>query len=277
MIRSIPTQTTKSTFLAALCCTFLLLAGCGGGGGGGEPGQGQIGGPGGIEGGGDLPPTSLNQAGFNGSTYQFGHDSIPNITFTGAPADTDFSRWAMLHDGRTYRLYFWRASGSSIYQFGFNPSTSTYEFGYDSIPEIGITGIPADADTSSFKMLHDGANYRLYLRGFDRTKLYQFAFDGSTYAFGYRSISVLNTDGAPADADFDRWAMLHDGTTYRQYIGKLGTEDQIYQFGFNGRSYLFGYNSISVLSITGMPESSETESFSMLHDGRTYRFYHLWV
>ena len=275
MIRFPHDKTKQTHFLAALCCSFLLLAGCGGGGGGDltNPG-GQPGGPG-LGESGDPAPASVNQAGFNGSTYQFGYASLPNIKFEGAPDDTDFSRWAMLHDGNTYRLYFMRASGASLYQFGFNPSTATYEFGYDSIPEIGITGIPADADTSSFKMLHDGADYRLYMRGTDQTKLYQFAFNGNSYEFGFRSIDVISTAGAPADADWSRWAMLHDGTVYRQYLGKLGTEDQIYQFGFDGRNYAYGHRSIADLSITGMPESSETESFSMLHDGSTYRFYHL--
>ena len=53
-----------------------------------------------------VNPVSLNQAAYvAGSVYDFGHNSIPNIPFTGAPDDTDYSRWAMLHDGRDYRFY----------------------------------------------------------------------------------------------------------------------------------------------------------------------------
>ena len=55
----------------------------------------------------DTPP-SLNQAAYMPSTatYQFGHNSIANIKIEGAPQDTDWNRWAMLHDGRDYRFCF---------------------------------------------------------------------------------------------------------------------------------------------------------------------------
>ena len=49
---------------------------------------------------------SLNQFAWVAGTtnYQFGHNSIPNIPITGAPADTNGARWAMLHDNAAYRL-----------------------------------------------------------------------------------------------------------------------------------------------------------------------------
>ena len=247
--------------LTALCCALLLFTGCEGGGGGGDHDT-------------DPAPLSLNQAGFQGgSTYAYGHNSIPNVPISNAPADTDFSRWAMLHDGSTYRLYFFKRGSMSIYQFGFDGST--YDFGHDSIREIAITGTPPDADPSSFKMLHDGRDYRLYMRGFDESELHQFAFNGSGYEYGFRSIDVIDTTGAPADVDFSRWAMLFDGSVYRQYVARLGSDDAIYQFGFDGRSYAYGHRSISNLSIVGMPANSDTSSFSMLHDGLDFRFYHL--
>lgn len=50
---------------------------------------------------------SLNQAAYlTGTIYEFAFNSIPNIPIINAPRDTDFSRYAMLHDGNTYRLYF---------------------------------------------------------------------------------------------------------------------------------------------------------------------------
>ena len=51
--------------------------------------------------------SSVNQGAWVPLTtrYEYGYRSIPNIPITGAPPDTNFSRWAMLHDGSAYRLY----------------------------------------------------------------------------------------------------------------------------------------------------------------------------
>ncbi|MDJ0976355.1 MAG: hypothetical protein QNJ98_17975 [Planctomycetota bacterium] len=257
-------------FGAILACICLALAGCGGGGGGGDSSSQTIGG---------TPEASLNQAAYEAGTtrYVYGRNSIANIRIEGAPVDADFSRWAMLHDGSTYRFYCFQAgSDSTIYQFGFDGRA--YTFGHNSIAQIEITGTPAEANPASFAMLHDGRDYRLYMRGRSNPeRIYQFAFNAATsaYEYGYRSIDVIDTTGMPADADYSRWAMLYDGAVYRQYVAKAGTTDEIYQAGFDGRSYAFGYRSISELSIQGMPANSNVFSFAMLHDGVDYRFYHL--
>ncbi len=255
---------------SALVCAALLVAGCGGGGG-----SSGVGGATGI----GFLPTSLNQAAYRGgNVYEYGYRSFANIDFTGAPADTDYSRWAMLHDGSTYRLFFGRLNRSSIYQFGYNPASGDYEYGFNSIDEIAVTGFPADADRSSFKMLHDGARYRIFMRSLsDPRNLYQGAFNSSTgsYVYGFASIDRISTTGLPADADLSRWAMLYDGSVYRQYVGRVGRPDAMYQCGFDGRTYDFGHRSISSLSISGMPASSDTRSVSMLHDGTDYRLFHL--
>ena len=268
------TRESRGLLFSLLCCVALLLAGCGGGGGDDDPIGGDFGQ---VSGDTDPLPTSVNQAAYQGgSTYAYGHNSIPSIPFTNAPADTDYDRWAMLHDGATYRLYFMKQGTTTLYQFGFNGSA--YDFGHDSIPEIEVGGMPADADTSSFKMLHDGRDYRLYMRSLsDPRNVYQAAFNPSTsqYEYGFRSIDVIATTGLPADADLSRWAMLFDGSVYRQYVARIGSETVLYQCGFDGASYAFGHRSISTLDVIGMPENSETASFSMLHDGADYRFYHL--
>ena len=145
---------------------------------------------------------SLNQAGMqaSGDTFQFGFASIPNIKITNAPADTDYNRSAMLHDGTTYRLYFFKeGSSDTIYQFGFNGST--YQYGHNSIAQLRITGKPVDANPEDFAMLHDGSVYRLYMLSYDQTKLYQFGWNGSTYQYGHRSIPSIPITGAPSDAD----------------------------------------------------------------------------
>jgi len=225
---------------------------------------------------------SLNQAAYMVGTtiYQFGHNSIPTIDVIGAPTDVDWTRWAMLHDGSTYRLYFFAdGTNDTVYQFGFNRATSNYEFGYDSIPELTITGAPTDADPSSFAMLHDGTDYRLYMRSKTTAAIYQFAFNRATsdYEYGYRSIARMDVTGAPADTDFDRWGMLHDGSVYRFYAFKGSLDNQMYQFGFNAATsdYEYGYSSIPLLTLDQIPANSDTSGFAMLHDGVDYRFYFL--
>lgn len=236
--------------------------------------------------GGNITETtpSLNQAAYipATTTYQFGYNSIPNMAITGAPSDIDWNRWAMLHDGAHYRLYFFReGSDDTIYQFAFNPTTLNYEFGYNSIPELYITGAPADADTSSFAMLHDGSHYRLYMRSSTSAAIHQFAYNRSSgdYEYGYNSIPVMDITGAPADADFDRWGMLHDGSVYRFYAFKGTLDDQMYQFGFNSSTsdYEYAYSSIPLLTLDQIPVNSDTSSFAMLHDGLDYRFYFLTI
>ena len=249
----------------------LTLVGCNSSGGGAATG--------GIEGGNNqiqLDP-SLNQAAYvyGTSRYEFGNNSIANIKISGAPEDTDYSRWAMLHDGTDYRLYFFKANtNNTLYQFAFNWSSMEYEFGYNSISQLTITNIPADADTSDFAMLHDGRTYRLYMRGRNNpTRLYQFGFNGSSYAYGHNSIAQINITGVPTDVDLSRWGMLHDGSAYRLYFGKQGSTNQLYQFAYNGSTYAYGHNSIAQLTLNDIPATTDISSLGMLHDGNDYRLY----
>lgn len=227
-----------------------------------------------------VTPTSLNQAVYiGGNTYDYGGaGGIPNLPIKSAPADTDFSRAAMLHDGSDYRLYFFRqGADDTLYQFAYDPASQTYTYGYNSIDILSITGKPDDADAGSFAMLHDGSTYRLYMRSkTSATKMYQFGWNGSSYAYGSNSIPELFITGSPADADHSRWAMLHDGSDYRLYVGKQNSPDTLYQYAFNSASndYEYGYNSISVLVITDMPADSIKDNFTMNHGGGAYRFYY---
>ncbi len=253
-----------------LLISVMGLFGCGGGGGDDD----EI----------DPPaPTvktySLNQAVFSGGQYRYGAlNAQPNPGIIKAPADTDFDRWAKLHDGGNYRLYFFKkGSNTTIYQFAWNSSMQSYEYGYNgAIPELSIVGAPAEADPSSFAMLHDGSNYRLYMKGkTNKTRLYQFAFRPSTqrYEYGYNSIAQINITGSPTDTDQNRWAMLHDGSSFRYYAFKQGSKTNFYQFAFNGSTYAYGHNSIANLTVSGMPAETDTSSFAMNHDGVRYRFY----
>lgn len=211
--------------------------------------------------------------------YAYGHNSIPSIPVTGAPKDTDWNRWAMLHDGSTYRLYaFQSGSRTTFYQFGFNISSGTYEFGYQSIPVLTLSGVPASASTQQFAMLHDGTTYRLYLQDQnDRTVLHQFGFNprSETYEYGNNSIATLRIIGMPRDTDWRRWALLHDGSDYRFYAFQQGSNRNFYQAAYDSskQKYVFGYRSIPQLALNGFPSGIGTENFAMLHDRDAYRFY----
>lgn len=213
--------------------------------------------------------------------YVYGYgNAIENLVISGAPEDTDYTRWAMLHDGNAYRLYFFKKdSNDTLYQFAYNPSSADYEYGYNSIATLKITNAPADADASSFAMLHDGSKYRLYMRSKARpATIHQFVWSGSSYEYGHgNAIPSIAITGAPADTDFSRWAMLHDGSAYRFYAFQHGSDDDFYQFAYNAskRSYDYGYQSIAEMSVEDMPETADSNSFAMLHDGAKYRFYFL--
>lgn len=225
--------------------------------------------------------TSLNQAAFveGSTTYQFGYESIPNIPVAGGPQDIDFERWAMLHDGDFYRLYFFRrGSSDTLYQFAYNSATEQYEYGFNSIEILRITGAPGDADASSFAMLHDGIDYRLYMRSASNPDLiHQFAFNTATdnYEYGFNSIPSIPVSGFPATADATRWAMVHDGLDFRLYRYDSGGGG-FFQAAYNvdTETYEYGYESIERLDLVGTPSDSDTSSFAMLHDGLNFRFYH---
>lgn len=215
----------------------------------------------------------------NSNRYEWRYRSIPSIPVRGAPFDVDWNRWAMLHDGSVYRLYAFKAgSRNTIYQFGFNRATNAYEWGHRSIRAIRIVGAPRSASSLQFAMLHDGRTFRLYLQDrFDPRLLHQFGFNRSTsrYEYGFNSIPRLRVVGFPADTDWRRWAMSHDGRVFRFYAFRRGSGTQVYQAGYDARSrtYRFGFRSIRVLNMVGFPQGTNRWSFAMLHDRRDYRVY----
>lgn len=225
---------------------------------------------------------SLNQGAWVPGTdeYRFGYNSIPTIPITGAPADTNFARCAMLHDGLDYRFYAFRGSTrDSLYQFAWNGSS--YAYGYRSIPQLRLVGMPADADASSIRMLHSGSAYHAYLRRLgDPTTLYQFIWRPGTDEYAWDVppfLSTLHVEGFPADTDWSRWNMLHDGTDYRIYAFAYGSIDRFFQGAWDAAAsrYRYGFNSIPQLRATGYPADSDPGRTAMLHDGAAYRLYFL--
>lgn len=165
----------------------------------------------------------------------------------------------------------------SINQGAWRSGTNDYEFGFASIPNIPITGAPGDANFDRFDMLHDGSTYRLYcFKGSTNDQLYQFGWNGSSYAYGHNSIPVLTLSDAPADADASSFSMLHSGGNYHCYLRRLGDPTTLYQFVWQPgtTTYRFGPPGwYSSLDVSGFPVDADWSRWSMLHDGSAYRLY----
>lgn len=208
------------------------------------------------------------------TVYRFAHNSVPEPDVVDAPNDADFSRSAMLYDGAVYRLYLFAGGArDALYQFAWDDAA--YRWGHRSLKRPTISGIPDDADVSTFAMLHDG-EYRLYMRKLGARALYQFVFNGSEYAFGAKdAFKQIKITGFPCDADLFRWDMLHDGENYRFYCFSLGSNSLIYQGAFNSesQSYEFGYQSIPKIHLEDAPDSAQFTTLNMLNDGSHYRLY----
>lgn len=218
---------------------------------------------------------TINQAVYIPGTtvYRFGTNQGPNLPITGAPSDTDWSRLSMLHDGRDYRMYFFKENtNNTLYQFAWDGSS--YKYGHNSNPELTITGIPDDADTSSFSMVYGDREYRLYFHQIGNpNQIYQFLWDSQRYSpISDSKYFKLQVSGFPDDTDWSRWSILNDGSDYRIYAFKLGGNDQLYQGAWNGSEYKYGYNS-SNMSVEDTLANSNSASFDMLNDGRDYRLY----
>jgi hypothetical protein len=211
------------------------------------------------------------------NVYVKGHRSIAELKINNAPSDIDWKRSAMLHDGSVYRLYFFKKQSSdTLYQFGFNPQTSSYEYGYKSIPVISIVGKPNRASAKSFAMLHDGKTFRLFMQDVrNPTLLYQFAFNPrqNRYEYGLNSIPTIKIEGMPSNLDRNRWGMLHDGQYYRLYMGKAGSSS-MYQAAFNPSTnqYEYGFKSVPQMKIRKFFKAGMSD-FALLHDRKDFRLY----
>jgi hypothetical protein len=227
-----------------------------------------------------LQNCKLYQASFNGSEYVYALNSLPSISVVGAPKDTDWTRWSIVNDRSVYRLYFMPIGRSDkLYQFGFNPSTNRYEYGYESMPVIPVFGLPFNTSVSSFSILFDGETYRLYFKSKDNLSLYQCAYNENTqrYEFGFNSIAEILISNVPNDIDLQSWSMLYDGNKYRLYFASKNNRYQLFQFAYNGQTYEYGYGSMPIIDVIGMPTKNFVKKFNIIYDGEHYRYYNLEV
>lgn len=214
-------------------------------------------------------------------TIRAGHGAPASVPVADAPADTDWTRWAMLHDGETYRLYAFRTGTQTrLYAFAFNPATQRYEWGHGSEPELRLVGMPRTASTSRFAMLHDGRTMRLYLQDRnDWTVMHQFGLNRGTghMEYGHRAMPTLRVTGFPTDTDWRRWAMLHDGRDHRFIALRKGGGAQIYQGVYDDvpAEFRHGWRAAAAVNLDGIPPNADRSSFSMLHDGQAARLFFL--
>ncbi len=156
--------------------------------------------------------------------YEFGLGAaIDELGITGAPADADFSSFAMLYGQDEFRLYAQSISDPlRVHQFAYNSATQSYEYGFDgAIPEIDVTMFPAATDFSGWGMLWENDVYRFYaFSDSNHDAVAQGAYNSSAgdYQFGFDSIPVIDIIGFPADTNTDDFAMLHDGDDFRLYM-----------------------------------------------------------
>jgi len=231
---------------------------------------------------GDIENVSLNQFVYvSGSSYDYGAaNAVPNIDITNAPNDADFGRWTMLSESASsYKIMaVKRGTNDTLYEFVYNASTQDYEFNNKTYK---ITGTPAEADPSSIAMLRSGVGEHLYMLDKSKTALHQFFNTAGNDDFVYGgngAFKKIDITGGPNDADWSRWAMLHDGDKFRLYAMKSGTNDTFYQYVYNPSSgdYEYGFgNAITTLTISDIPVLTDRQSFAMLHDGDKYRLYML--
>ena len=142
---------------------------------------------------------------------------------------------------------------------------------------IPITGAPNDANFARWAMLHDGADYRLYLfRGSSSDTLYQFAWNGSSYEYGYRSIPVLTLVGSPPDVDASSIRMLHSGGAYHAYMRRLGDPTTLYQYIWQPGTTHIPLGRTGLLPEPAgrrVPADADWTRWNMLHDGSDFRIY----
>lgn len=228
------------------------------------------------------PSFSLEQAAIQPDTgdFVFGFNSISRIPIAGAPADTDFTRMAMLHDGSDYQLYALVAgSTSDLYRFVYDAATRQYVHdGTSSTSSLSISGLSDSAEPISIAMLHDRSDQLLFVRSaIDQNTLKRFALDVSTNTFEPTRAQgpTVRIANAPTHTDVTRWAVLHDGETTRLYQGSKIDSTRLYSFDLDASMNTYFYDPDRDAELVGTPASSTTDDFVMLHDGSASRFYYL--
>ncbi len=210
-----------------------------------------------------------------GGTYVFDE----SYTIGTGPVDIDWNRWAVLNDSDIDRLYFLPEGRSDeIYQYGLNPNSGEYEYGYSSFAVIPIVDTPANADTSMFGMGEDGAQYRLYFLDQAHENVLGFGFDSVaiSYVHGLNAPEAAPIMDTPAGADWSGWAVTgSSGPDNRLYVFADENHDSILEhiYDTNAGTYVYGGETIE-LDLDSLP-TTPSDDFAMVHTGTRSRLYML--
>lgn len=152
--------------------------------------------------------------------------------------------------------------------YNYNVQNERYQYS----TEYEIIKAPKDTDWSRWAMVYDGSDYRVYFfKAGSEDTLYQFAFNGTAYEFGYNSIPEVKLLNKHKSARSTLFAMLHDGSDYRLYLADEKDTNLLHQFEWNGEAYEYIVD--GCIEVTGMPALAQKDTMALLHDGDEYRYY----
>jgi hypothetical protein len=184
------------------------------------------------------------------------------IEIINAPSDCDWSRWGMLDDRKSTRMYcFKKDTVNQLYQFLFDGKNYRYEENFI----LTIEGVGTDQNTDKIAMLStpnfeeavgimdQGTvdppylpipnNYHVYMQKAGKPQfLYQFILKAGTTNFAPNGITRdwFGINAFPDDTDWTRWTMTYDSNHYQLslpayvlYAFKEGSNNEIY-FGRYG-------------------------------------------
>ncbi|GAB5526617.1 MAG: hypothetical protein Roseis2KO_44890 [Roseivirga sp.] len=191
-----------------------------------------------------------------------------SINIADAPLDCDWSRWGMLDDRKSTRMYcFKKGTPNQLYQFlltdgaytfekdflltieDLNASLNTDKIAMLSTPNfeevVGITEKSQDPDATD-PLLPIPNNYHVYLQEKGKPELLnQFILKDGTQCFNSNGITRawFGLKDFPQDTDWDRWTMTYDSNHYQLslpayvfYAFRKGSNDTIYfgRYGAHG-------------------------------------------
>jgi hypothetical protein len=179
------------------------------------------------------------------------------VDIVNAPADCDWSRWGMLDDRKSTRMYcFKKDTKGQIYQFLFDGKSYTFEEtislsleGLDddlhNTEKIGMLSTPNFEEAVGFKDKEAGKpflpipnNYHVYLQKVGNPQhLYQFIWKEGTTNFMPNGITRdwFGINDFPADTDWKRWTITYDSNHYQLSLPAY----VVYAFKENSNSELY--------------------------------------
>lgn len=184
------------------------------------------------------------------------------VDIINAPEDCDWSRWGMLDDRKSTRMYcFKKDMVNQLYQFLFDGKSYQFEKNYS----LTIEGISAEQNTDKIGMLSTPNfeevigfndketpnapylpipnNYHVYLQKANKPQhIYQFIWKENTAKFMSNGLTRdwFGINDFPDDTDWNRWTMTYDSNHYQLslpayvfYAFKKGSNNELY-FGRYG-------------------------------------------